>query len=53
MRDIYLTGSQTKDLNDLSQYMYYQIMNIDNHGDGSFTFEMIDYNAYMEYRAPL
>lgn len=53
MRDIYLTGSQTKDLNDLSQYMYYQIMNIDNHGDGSFTFEMLDYNAYMEYRAPL
>lgn len=53
MGDIYLTGSQTKDLNNLFQYVFFQIVNVDNHGDGSFTFEMIDYHAYMEYNSQL
>ena len=53
MSDIYLTGSQTKDLNNLFQYVFFQIVNVDNHGDGSFTFEMIDYHAYMEYNSQI
>ena len=53
MSDIYLTGSQTQDLNNLFQYLFFQIVDLDNHGDGSFSFEMIDYNAYMEYRPQL
>lgn len=53
MSDIYLTGTQTADLNNLFQYFFFQIIDLDNHGDGSFSFEMVDYHAYMEYRAPL
>lgn len=53
MGDIYLTGTQTVDLNDLFQYRFFQIVDVDNHGDGSFSFEMVDYHAYMEYRPAL
>ena len=53
LRDIYLTGSQTEDLNNLYHYWFYQIIDVDNQGDGSFSFEIIDYNASMEYRLPL